>query len=57
MASILDRVAPEKISAAWVGCLTFAIYVVGSRGAFEPGVRVSGSVRVWDLMKFITPEN
>ena len=45
IASILDRVVAEEISAAWVRYLTFAIYVVG----------VSGGVRVWDLEKFITP--
>jgi len=42
---ILQRIIPEKISAAWLRYLQFAIYVVG----------VSSGVRIWELEKYITP--
>jgi hypothetical protein len=45
LASILQRIVAEDISAAWLKYLKFAMYVVG----------VSGGVRVWDLEKYITP--
>ncbi len=45
IASILQRIVAEEISAAWLRYLKFAIYVVG----------VSGGVRIWDLEKYITP--
>src|SRR5438552_14677333 len=43
--AILERIFGDKISSAWQRYVTFAIYVVG----------ISGSVRIWDLEKYISP--
>ncbi|MBM4167011.1 MAG: hypothetical protein FJ218_08875 [Ignavibacteria bacterium] len=45
--AILQRLISEEIFSAWSKYIKFAIYVVG----------VSGGVRVWDLEKYITPQN
>lgn len=43
---ILNRLVSEDLSSAWRRYMLFAIYVVG----------VSGGVRVWELEKYINPE-
>jgi hypothetical protein len=45
IASILERIFGDQISAAWQRYIMFAIYVVG----------ISGGVRIWDLEKYINP--
>lgn len=44
---ILKRLIEESISYAWQKYLKFAIYVVG----------ISSGVRVWELEKYLTPQN
>ena len=44
--SILERIIPEAISAAWLKYLHFAIYVVG----------ISNGVKIWELEKYISPQ-
>ncbi|MCF8011809.1 MAG: hypothetical protein K9L17_06460 [Clostridiales bacterium] len=44
---ILKRLIPEDISYAWLRYLQFAIYVVG----------ISRGVEIWQLEKYITPQN
>ncbi len=44
--SILKRVVPDEISYAWLRYMRFAIFVFG----------VGGGVRVWDLEKYLTPQ-
>lgn len=44
--TILKRIVPAELVAAWARYLRFAIYVVG----------VGGGVRVWDLEKYLTPQ-
>jgi len=43
---ILQRVISDPISQAWVKYVKFAIYVVG----------ISSGVRIWELERYITPE-
>lgn len=43
---ILKRVVPGEISYAWTRYLRFAIYVVG----------IGGGVQVWNLERYITPQ-
>ena len=45
ISTILNRILPPELNAAWHRYITFAIYVVG----------VSGGVRIWELEKYITP--
>ncbi len=45
IASILERIFGDQISAAWQRYIMFAIYVVG----------ISGGVRIWELEKYISP--
>lgn len=45
ISQILDRIINDKISAAWVRYLRFAILVVG----------ISSGVRIYDLERYITP--
>lgn len=42
--NILEIIAPEKMSQAWVKYINFAIYVVG----------VSGGIRIREIEKYIT---
>ena len=44
---ILQRLVAEDIYTAWSKYIVFAIYVVG----------ISGGVRIWDLEKYISPQN
>lgn len=44
--NILDRIISDEISIEWLKYLKFAIYVVG----------ISSGVRIWDLEKYITPQ-
>jgi hypothetical protein len=44
--SILKRVVPDEISYAWLRYMRFAIFVFG----------VGGGVRVWDMEKYLTPQ-
>jgi hypothetical protein len=44
--SILKRVVPDEISYAWLRYMRFAIFVFG----------IGGGVRVWDLEKYLTPQ-
>jgi len=44
---ILDRIVSPDLSVAWHRYLDFAVIVVG----------VSGSVRIWELEKYITPRS
>ena len=44
---ILQRLVAEDIYTAWSKYIIFAIYVVG----------ISGGVRIWDLEKYISPQN
>ncbi|NLO89493.1 MAG: hypothetical protein GX088_04095 [Clostridia bacterium] len=44
--SILERIIPEAISAAWLKYLHFAIYVLG----------ISNGVKIWELEKYISPQ-
>lgn len=46
LSSILNRLIESSISNAWLRYLKFAIYVVG----------ISSGVRVWQLERYITPE-
>jgi hypothetical protein len=43
----LQRLVAEDIYTAWSKYIVFAIYVVG----------ISGGVRIWDLEKYISPQN
>jgi hypothetical protein len=45
--SILARIVSSELSSAWQKYLRFAIYVVG----------ISGGVRIWDLEKYISPQD
>jgi hypothetical protein len=45
--SILKRIIPDDISAAWLRYLKFAIVVVG----------VSAGVRIYEIEKYITPQS
>lgn len=45
--SILNRLIESSISNAWLRYLKFAIYVVG----------ISSGVRIWQLEKYITPQD
>jgi len=47
LTSILNRLIESSISNAWLRYLKFAIYVVG----------ISSGVRIWQLERYITPEN
>lgn len=47
LTSILNRLIETSISNAWLRYLKFAIYVVG----------ISSGVRIWQLERYITPEN
>jgi hypothetical protein len=47
LTSILNRLIEKSISNAWLRYLKFAIYVVG----------ISSGVRIWQLERYITPEN
>ena len=42
---ILQRLVSEEIYIAWARYIVFATYVVG----------ISGGVRIWDLVRYITP--
>ncbi|KAF0162192.1 MAG: hypothetical protein FD188_146 [Ignavibacteria bacterium] len=44
---ILNRIIAEDISTAWQKYIKFAIYVVG----------ISGGVRVWELEKYLQPQD
>ncbi len=44
---ILNRLIEESLSGAWLSYLKFAIYVVG----------ISSGVRIWQLERYITPDN
>lgn len=44
--SILNRVVPDEISYAWQRYMRFAIFVFG----------IGGGVRVWDMEKYLTPQ-
>jgi len=44
---ILSRIIAEDISTAWQKYIRFAIYVVG----------ISGGVRVWELEKYLQPQD
>jgi hypothetical protein len=44
---ILKRIITDDIYTAWVRYVRFALYVVG----------ISNGVRVWDLERFIAPQN
>ncbi len=43
---ILSRLVPDELAPSWSRYITFAIYVVG----------ISGGVRVWDVEKYISPD-
>jgi hypothetical protein len=47
LSSILERIVSPELSSAWHRYLDFAICVVG----------ISGGVRVWQLERYITPQN
>lgn len=44
--NILKRIIADEISVEWLKYLKFAVYVVG----------ISNGVRIWDLEKYITPQ-
>ncbi len=46
VSTILNRIVSSELSPAWLKYLRFAIYVVG----------ISGGVRIWDLEKYISPQ-
>ena len=46
VSTILNRIVSSELSPAWQKYLRFAIYVVG----------ISGGVRIWDLEKYISPQ-
>lgn len=47
VSKILVRLITEELAPTWKRYITFAVYVVG----------ISGGVRIWEMEKYITPDN